>query len=77
MPRRSLAETTARIADRLDRAHADAYEAGWLRGDAAARHGGRAFLTPAEFHAIPDRMFRRGYKDGLRASLPIDRPLWL
>jgi|TARA_R100000030_G_scaffold86378_1_gene69797 ribosome modulation factor len=72
MPRRSLAETTARIADRLDRAHADAYEAGWLRGYAT-----RDLLTPAEFHAIPDRMFRRGYKDGLRASLPADRPLWL
>tara|TARA_R110002012_G_C11429002_1_gene589201 strand:+ start:363 stop:581 length:219 start_codon:yes stop_codon:yes gene_type:complete len=72
MPRRSLAETRARIAERLDAAHAAAYEAGYRRG-----HATRDLLTPAEFHAIPDRMFRRGYKDGLRASLPIDRPLWL
>ena len=72
MPRRSLAETRARIAERLDPANADAYEAGWRRGYAT-----RDLLTPAEFHAIPDRMFRRGYKDGLRASLPVDRPLWL
>ena len=72
MPRRSLAETRARIAERLDPAKAAAYEAGWARGYAT-----RDLLTPAEFHAIPDRMFKRGYKDGLRASLPDVRPLWL
>ena len=72
MPRRSLAETTARITDRLDAAHAAAYEAGWRRGYAT-----EDLLTPGEFHAIADRMFRRGYKDGLRASLPAGRPLWL
>ena len=72
MPRRSVAETRARIAERLDPANAASYEAGWRRGYAT-----RDPLIPADFHAIPDRMFRRGYKDGLRASLPIDRPLWL
>ncbi len=72
MPRRSLAETRARIAERLDPANAAAWEAGYRRGLAT-----EDLLTPAEFHAIPDRMFRRGYKDGLRASLPVERPLWL
>jgi hypothetical protein len=72
MPRRSLTETRARIADRLGLAAAAAYEAGWARGYAT-----EDLLTPADFHAIPDRMFRRGYKDGLRASLFGERPLWL